>query len=270
MSTMTKVASLGAALQVMCTAERANLVNEMATIEGQIAQLRANVAAGAETPATAAVLAALAAELASLVNRLTLKSQPFSLNPAASDFNASGPLVRYIAPLPYEQWCDPIRAFTLWRRREFPAGTASASLSSRAAQSGTFIELATAAPSPNLHRPLLRRTTPYCARRHVASTSAQRSVILPQLSGTFSLPVGRHNLFGTRTASATFDETGTPLTLEYGSTRGGADAAGVITAANTGTASLCDDPDTNANTRRIAELKAERELRELLAAPSGE
>lgn len=298
-STATTLASLGAggapALDagwgrrppqpaLACTAETEELVNQMTETERQIAQLRANVAAGSETSATAQVLASLTAELAGLVERLTLRAAPLNLDPAAADF-ASGPaLVRHIGRVDFTSWFGGAATEQALAAADVPGRNGFRfALQPNAAIRSVYATGDGSPPVPSgaTTRFYYRRPVPAsatvaacrvswsgtdCDADPSAATSAQKTVMLPQLSGAFSLPIGRSNLFGTRTTSATFDEQGAPLTLEYGSTRGGADIAGVINAGNTGIATLRDS-DTAANTRRIAEIKAERELAALLAAP---
>lgn len=89
--------------------------------------------------------------------------------------------------------------------------------------------------------------------------TASKMVALPQLSGFFSIRIGRGGLFGTRQASARFDESGAPLELEYGSSSGGESIAGVIDAGREGFTTMHDAPLT-ARQRRKDILTADAEI----------
>ena len=276
-----------------CTDETAARVRRMAQVENDLANLRSRIAQGHESASTAEALAGLTAELTELVNRLTLKTALAPFAPAPGDFQAPTPteprrLVRSIKAINYETWFVERGAalrqgLAAARVLGLDGFRASATLDepmfgvlSRGDGSAAPADLPT-------RRFYYRRPVPVsvsvvpclspgttandCPPDENAAASAQKSVMLPQLSGIFSLPIGRSNLFGTRVTSATFDEQGTPLTLEYGSTVGGPDMAAAINAVNAGMVTF-RDADTTANTRRIAEIKAERELQALLADPT--
>jgi hypothetical protein len=89
-------------------------------------------------------------------------------------------------------------------------------------------------------------------------------VPVSQFSGFYSLRVGDGGLFGSREAGAKFDEFGTPLELEYGTSTGTDDAAGVISASGEGFLSARDS-EINALERQIKVAKARKELAELRA-----
>lgn len=275
-----------------CTEETAARVRRMAQVENDLANLRSRIAQGHESAATAEALAGLTAELTELVNRLTLKTALAPFAPGSGDFQAPAAgsprrLVRPIKAINYETWF-------VERGAPLQQGLAAARVlgingfrASAMPDEPMLAVLAggdgSAAPA-NLptRRFYYRRPVPVsvsvvpclspwtasdCPPDENAAASAQKSVMLPQLSGIFSLPIGRSNLFGTRATSATFDEQGAPLTLEYGATVGGPDMAAAINAVNAGMVTF-RDAETAANTRRIAELKAERELRAMLADPT--
>jgi hypothetical protein len=282
-----------------CTDETAQLVARLDQVENDLRSLRASVAQGHEPPAAVQALAGLTAELAAIVDRLTLSTQSAVLHPTRVDFpGARGSATReFVAHTPaipaahYAKWFgataaeEALREARVLGREGFrlsirPAGPMFDILGDGDGGAGPPTQ-----PVQRTRRFFYRRPVPAsvsvvpclepwpsqgsCTADPSPAASARKTVLLPQLSGHFSLPIGRSNLFGTRTTSATFDERGAPLTLEYGSSRGGSDIAGVLNATNAGVTSLRDS-DTAADTRRIAAIKAERELAALLAAPQGQ
>ena len=280
--------------QLTCTAETAARVRRMAEVENDLANLRSRIAQGNESAATAQALAGLTAELGELVSQLTLGTSLAPITPAPGDFQAPAAgaprrIVRHIPRIDYTAWFNEPEAVIL-RGLEEARVISVYGFRASITPDGPLLDVlargdGSAAPAAEpTRRFYYRRPVPAsvavvpclsawaagdCPPDENAASSAQKSVMLPQLSGHFSLPIGRSNLFGTRTTSATFDERGAPLTLEYGSTAGGADVAAVINAANAGVVTL-RDADTAANTRLAAEIKAEREVRDLLAAPASQ
>lgn len=97
------------------------------------------------------------------------------------------------------------------------------------------------------------------------AASVQKTVQFPQLSGLFSIRIGRGGMFGTRRAVAEFDAYGAPTTLEYGSTAGGAEIAGVVDSAGSAITTL-RDARTAAINRQLEREKAIDELNALLEA----
>ncbi|MFM5954476.1 MAG: hypothetical protein ACKOPE_09265 [Novosphingobium sp.] len=92
-------------------------------------------------------------------------------------------------------------------------------------------------------------------RPTAAGLYADLNADMPQLSGYFRLPIGRGGLFGSRQIAVTFDESGAPTQLKYGSESGSAEMAAQIDALR--------DAKLDATNRRIEMLKARKELREL-------
>lgn len=93
--------------------------------------------------------------------------------------------------------------------------------------------------------------------------TAQATALLPQLSGFYSIRIGRGGLFGSQQAKASFDAQGAPTALEYGSSSGGAEIAAVIDAA-AAAAPAIRDARTTADTAEIERRKARAELIALL------
>lgn len=90
-------------------------------------------------------------------------------------------------------------------------------------------------------------------------------VALMHLSPDHFLSVGKGGLFGTRQAAAKFDPQGAPTMLEYGSSPGTADAAGVVDTLGEGLDTL-RDAETEALKRAIAKEEARKKLNELREA----
>lgn len=237
------------------------------------------------------MLAGLTTDLATLVDRLTLSPlRPVNVNPAPDDFaSGNGALVAHFEPIDYSSWFDQ-------------RGAALAAGLARSEVVGIHGFRFSLTPDRALHEVLRRghvaglgpQPTPYlyyrrpvpavaaivpCAaarpadgactpdeRRAAAAVSAQKRVLLPQLSGTFAIRAGLGRMIGGRTAGATFDEQGAPTMLEYGTTSGGSDIAGMIDSAG-GAATTLRNAETEAIAHRIEQIKARRELEELLTQP---
>jgi hypothetical protein len=278
-------------LPFACTGRVATQVARLETVEQELADLRARVAEGDETVA-AHVLDDLTAESERLVDQLTLSTDAKVFTPAQADF-ATGlgqdppEMIKLLDPIDYTPWFgqngDSLRS----KLQNLGVPGRYGFRASLAPNRALFDALSAGDGSPDPGRaatPYLyyRRPVPaslsvapcldnpgggQCApdeRDEAAAGSARKSVLFPQLSGLFSIRIGRGSLFGTRQASATFDEQGAPLALEYGSTPGGAEIAGVIGSADTAIATLRDSR-TGAITRRLEREKALRELNDLLA-----
>ena len=79
------------------------------------------------------------------------------------------------------------------------------------------------------------------------------------------LPVGSAGIFGSRQASANFDEFGTPMKLSYGSDSGAASIGSTIEAAG-GTANAIADSETTSLERQVKKQELRNKLRDLQAA----
>lgn len=87
-------------------------------------------------------------------------------------------------------------------------------------------------------------------------------VQVPQLSQPYSLRIGRGGLFGSKEAGAKFDEYGTPLELEYGTSTGTEQAAELIDGSADGLLSA-RDAELAELERQIKLTKARKELADL-------
>jgi hypothetical protein len=279
-----------------CIAEIERLVNRMAQVELDLANLRSRLAAGQESAASAAVLDALTTELSGLIGQLTLGSAaPAKFDPGPGDFQAHeegaaapSAMIRYLPPIDFSHWFRERDTLADGLRRSEVAGLNGfrASLT----PNRELLDLLAvgdgsrdprADPTPYLY---YRRPVPAtlavraCGAAWTGSDCAEaesgpdadigdsKRILLPQLSGLFSIPIGNGNIFGTRQASATFDEQGAPTTLEYGSTSGGTAIAGVINGVGTGATTL-HNAQSAAVASRLADEKARRELQTLFNTP---
>lgn len=100
-----------------------------------------------------------------------------------------------------------------------------------------------------------------------SDATAQGTALLPQLSGFYSIRIGRGGLFGSQQAEASFDAQGAPTALEYGSSSGGAEIAAAIDAASAAAPAI-RDARTTADTAQINRRKARAELTALLNPPA--
>jgi hypothetical protein len=284
--------------QYECTAEVRDLVDRLDTVERDLALLRSRIAQGDAPPAAPAVLDALSSELSALVDRLTLSTDAHVFDPRPDDFTAGEAMVRVLAPIDYSAWFGrndaPLHA---WLRDRGVPGMSGfrASLAPNAALlavlergDGSATDNANPTPPGSDPTPYLfyRRPVPAlvavapcaapasatdCALDETpvaAAAAAQKTVRFPQLSGLFAIRIGRGGMFGTRRAVAEFDAYGAPTTLEYGSTAGGAEIAGVIDSAGSAITEL-RDARTAAINRRLEREKALAELNALLEAEEG-
>lgn len=256
-------------------AEYERLRQDIIAAEGVMASEEAN-------PATASELALRRAELQEVANRLTVTSRAPRIDPSPGTTEGVG----YIEPT------DISRFFKL----EQP-GAANAFALYLAKRPGRFgygvgwkadkalaTALATGRDKPLKATPGLyyRRPVPAtvavhsCASKPAAATklcaadetprgkalSADGTVSFPQLSGYFTIPIGRGGLFGSEEAAAEFDATGAPTRLKYGSDAGAAAIAGVIDTARGAYVALEKAPAA-AQQAELDELKRRKEIREL-------
>jgi hypothetical protein len=276
------------ALQLTCKPEIAKAVSRMSEVEEQLSLLRARIAREGPSQWLGDVLDDLTAELGELEEKLTLTSR-ISITPelaASPKGSATAPTARDLsgtaAPASYSDWF-------------LETGEALDRGLSQAKVPGRHGTIATITPDPQLFKLLSpgdgssapRGPTPYlyyrrpvpasvavnwCSARPADGSCAAAELLkrentnLPQLSGLFSIRIGRGGIFGTRQAAATFNADGAPLTLEYGSTTGGADIAAVIDSGKDAATSL-RDAETAAITRRVAREKALKDLNDLLDEP---
>jgi len=101
------------------------------------------------------------------------------------------------------------------------------------------------------------------------TATVSERIPVPQFSGLYSLTTGRGSLFGTRQASAKFDDYGAPIELSYGSDSGAADIASTVAAAGEAATTLRDG-ELTALERQIKLEEARKKLRDLRSAPASE
>ena len=100
--------------------------------------------------------------------------------------------------------------------------------------------------------------------QHDPAASVAAIIPIAEASKLYKLSIGKGGIFGSKQASAKFDEWGAPLQLAYGSDPGAADIAGTIDAAGEAAGTLHDAKLSETN-RRIAILEAQKKLEELEA-----
>lgn len=274
-----------------CTAEVAERVARRAEVERALADLRLQVAQGNPPSAAEQVLADLTAERDLLVEQLTLSTDAVLL-PQASDFRAAEELAKVLAPIDYTPWFGEngealrtaLQRLGVAGRYGFRATlTPNAGLLAVLARGDGSVDPG-ADPTPYLYyrRPVPATVTlAPCASASTRgdcvpdetgvgqAVTVQKSILIPQLSGLFSIAIGPGRLFGSSKASATFDEQGAPLTLEYGGTVGGPEIAGVVDSANSAITTL-RDARTAAINREVEYRQALADLREKLDAAGGD
>jgi hypothetical protein len=277
-----------------CNAMTEQRVARMNRLETELESLRSSVATGGQREAAARVLTELTAELAEVVGQLSLETTAH-FDPNRADFVAPPGV-----PPPSQQLRGIGRvAYGQWFKEE--NGQLEAGLETENVR-GRFGYLATLTPDRAMFNALAGddtqpfpdhgETTPFLFYlRPVPATivvnacttpvannacsidarsdavSKRETVPIPQLSGPFSISIGSGGVFGTRSAAATFDEQGAPLTLEYGSTTGGAAIAGVINAGTTGVTTV-RGAENAAITVRLAREEALAKLDVLLNGPA--
>lgn len=97
------------------------------------------------------------------------------------------------------------------------------------------------------------------------SAESTESVPVAQFSNLHMVRIGKGGIFGSKQASAKFDEFGTPAELEYGSASGAGDIADVIDAGNEAVGTI-RDAKVDAIKRRIELEKAQKELADLMGS----
>lgn len=276
-----------------CNEDTARRVRQRAEVEGQLTELRARIAHDGASAADSQVLAELSAQLAELVEALTLGSR-IPIDPSPADFQptqgehpspAPTERLRAVDHVDYGQWFSQTGSALQEGLTAHHVGGQYGVVATLTPDAGLLPILGRGDDSPAPGRTTLdlyyRRPVPatvavaWCADAYrpvphhcapVDATLKSDIVLLPQLSGRFSIPIGRGGIFGTRQAAATFDEQGAPLTLEYGATTGGSAIAGAINAGGTAITTL-RDAETAAITRRLAREKAIHDLNDLQADP---
>lgn len=274
-----------------CTAEVEERVARRAEVERALADLRLQVTQGNLPSAAEQVLADLTAERDLLVAQLTLSTDAV-LVPRSSDFRTDEEMAKVLAPIDYTPWFGEngeglrtaLQRLGVPGRYGFRASlTPNAGVLAVLARGDGSVDPG-ANPTPYLYyrRPVPATVTlAPCASAPTGddctpdetsfgqAATVQKSVLIPQLSGLFSIEIGHGRLFGSSKAAATFDEQGAPLTLEYGATVGGPEIAGVIDSANTSITTL-RDARTAAINREVEYRQALEDLREKLDAAGGD
>lgn len=273
-------APVRAPVRLTCTNEAKAAVDRLHQVRREIAGLQSQIAQGSPVQGATLALTNLGAELEELNDALTLSAgQAAVFNVSAGDFPAGTLTKSLLIPrIDYEPWFGT----TAHLADEQFAGTRGflAVLTPSHAQFAVLRQgdgsSLPEGPTPYLfyRRPVPAVVTVVpCAQpgtnnscapdesRPGAAASEQKAVLLPQLSGLFHIRIGNGNIFGTRRAVANFDEQGVPTMLEYGTTSGAADVAGVINSGMTGL-NTYRNAETSEINRRVANLTARKALRD--------
>lgn len=263
--------------EVTCRKTILDKLDERARVAARIDVLEANVAAGTTGSAQADLLANWRQQLAEIDDDLTLSSDPVRVDPGKS-----GPV--FIPALDYAQWfekfdngsADDPRDRTKLKHLPGRYGmTLSWNVSAPALAALATNEAVPQGPTPDLYyrRPVpvaitlapCKTASTTCApdeSGEAGAMTASASVGFPQLSGLFRVPIGRGGLFGSRSVAATFDATGAPTQLKYGSEPGAADIASAVDAARDAGTTL-RDARKNALADQAAMLQSRKDIRDL-------
>jgi len=266
-----------------CTDDVKAVLMERARVQGVILLLEQALADdGAPGTLIATELAARRAELQQLNDQLTVTSGAPVIDPAKGTLKG----VAHVPKPDLGRFFDlrsgsALAAFEAWRVRQ--VGQQGFGVTWQA-DSAMATALATSTELPKTAQPGLvyRRAVPASIAVHPCSgppaasevcpkdesstlaraLAASGNASFPQLSGYFSIPIGRGGMFGSEEASAEFDATGAPTRLKYGSDPGAAAIAGVIDTSRTTYASL-EKSSAAAQQAELEELKRRKEIREL-------
>jgi hypothetical protein len=267
-----------------CKPEIILLMEKLSKVDDQIASLEDLVAQGSAGTAQIALLAQRKKEQKSFHDKLTLTSKPVAFKYDKRPDTLSS-LPQVIQPVEHAAWFENTSSAEAQRQLGRIAGT-SGFVATIAPDEKIFAALSGDGSS------LVDEARPYLFYRRPVEASievkpcagapqgplvptaqctidessdgkqaqASKKVMYPQLSGLYSIPVGRGGIFGSRQASAKFDADGAPSELEYGAGAGGADWAKVANATNDGLVALRDrEKDA---WKRLAEEEASKKTYE--------
>jgi hypothetical protein len=256
-----------------CNAATLKLLADRAAAIQRVDDLEAEIARDGETSPRIAMLERLDAEIDFLTDALTLNTKK-----KISDFTTGGD--QLINPVDYGKWLDNYEAVSadVVGRHGYKLGLDIANVHPNIVKGdGTTNDKPVAAliyrrsvMVPVSFAPCLdawdtaKSTCKDDESFEGAALTDTVRVPVPQLSGLFSLRVGRGGLFGTKEAKAKFDEFGTPTELEYGTSTGTDDAVSVIDTSIAGVSGVRDARLSELE-RRIAIAKARKELADLQA-----
>jgi hypothetical protein len=264
-----------------CTIEAKADLQEYARLQDDIRRLESLLASGNASPAIGIELPLRRAALQGVADRLTVTSDKV----VEPKFGTAGESDYFEAPkiADFFDLSQPgsEAAFEQYRKRQ--PGHLGFGVT-WAANRALMEELKTSLPFPTGGTPglIYRRPVPAsvevypCKATPAVGTSAcekddsragesltaSGAAAFPQLSGYFSIPIGRGGLFGSEEAAAEFDATGAPTLLKYGSDSGAAALAGVIDTARGAYVGLENAPAA-AQQAELDELKRRKEIRDL-------
>ena len=270
--------------KLVCKAAIRDKLEALTTIKTEIGLLEANVLLDTATPAELELLDRKRKKQATILKQLTIE--------ADADFAAQGPESPWngkVKPDLFKTWFepDPLSGPLSFDRSKIP-GIEGFRVTIFPEQFGPVtVEDCKAGPVLTTDKhPKSSLTQSGVQRAFYYRRPVQAAVLITDPAGTapdcsqqlpldvplpigqwgdvLALPVGNAGLFGSREASASFDQFGTPLKLSYGSDSGAADIGSTIEAAG-GAVTAFADADTAALEREIKREELRQKLRELRA-----
>lgn len=270
-------------LAVACTSDVVAAFEQLRALQTQIANLEKLIAEGKGNPAATALLSDWRARRSQIRESLTLTAR-------TTVENGKGP--HQLTALKYDRWFKPdhegVKLVAALKPTALPGAFGFQILVTPDAGSTTRPAGAASEPYGSPTSPVKDlvyrlpvgasiKVTP-CASSWVGGigceplntpagddASFEGRAALMHFSQDQFLSVGKGGLFGTRQAAAKFDPQGAPTMLEYGSSPGTADAAGVVDTLGEGLDTL-RDAETEALKRAIAKEEARKKLNELREA----
>ena len=260
-----------------CTKAARDLLETRDLIEGTIARLEEAVAAGDATPAQVRLLTARQEALAEVNAKLTLSGkEPVKFDPGI------GPQFLNLEKLDYSPWfgtkSPPVKI--VGSDAGFCAEWAASKAAIQSLKDGDGTAFSRVAAQRMYYRrpvPALLVAGPAqqgfetgsCSFDESAEGGAATDALsfsAPQLSGFYSVPIGSGGLFSSREVQASFDPSGAPLELSFGSDPGATAIAGTIDAVGA-TATALHNAELDALTHEIAVREKRKELAALRSEP---
>lgn len=255
-----------------CTDTAKGMLKALADVGADIAALEARIVGGSATAGEAALLEQRRNQRARIIQGLTLATDSGPIEPTGAAGKNPPPI--WIAAVAFARWFSPTGGLTLEQALEkAQVAGRGGFLVTVAPDNAMYEALQTSLILPTAAVPdlIYRRPVPATVKvepctggvgvqctidkgPNAAGATGTAAVRLPQLSGLFTIPVGRGGMFGTRQATAKFDAAGAPTVLEYGWGGASADVAGLIDTAAAGVVTLRD--------AELAELNRQIELEE--------
>ncbi|MGB7655344.1 MAG: hypothetical protein WBL74_07670 [Novosphingobium sp.] len=262
-------------IHLYCSQDVLDTLDLLGKTKAEIRGLEDKVLQGTATSAEHDLLERRRAKRAALIDALTLEATAeFDKQDEARKWNG-----KVVLPEMLEEWFTdtPENAASIAFDRTKVAGIKGFDVEIEPAsdarvdkQSGAVAADGTKAQRSLLYRPpVLAKVSvinlncagPKCSKR----LDLDGTLPIGQWGVVRELPVGSAGLFGSRQASASFDQFGTPMKLSYGSDSGGASIGSTIEAAGD-TANAISDSETVALERQVKKQELRNKLRDLQTA----